>query len=46
MNEMNEQEFIAEMSKQIADEYEEHVDLAAERIQPPITWEEFAGVYS
>ena len=45
MTEMSEQEFIAEMAKQIADEYEEHVNLAAERSQQPITWEEFAGYH-
>lgn len=45
MNEMSEEEFVAEMAKQIADEYEGHVNLAAERSQPPITWDEFAGYH-
>ncbi len=45
MKKITEEEFITLISKKINNEYDEYVNLAAERNQHPVTWEEFAGYY-
>ena len=39
-------EFIALISPEIEEEVEHQINLAAERQNQPISWQEFAGYYS
>ncbi|MDK1098213.1 hypothetical protein QMT15_02015 [Cronobacter sakazakii] len=41
-----EDDFIALISPEIEEEVEQQINLAAERMNQPITWQEFAGNYS
>ncbi|ELX8345492.1 hypothetical protein ACJ5W3_002726 [Enterobacter hormaechei] len=45
-HEFSDEEFIALISPEIEEEVEQQINLAAERQNRPITWQEFAGYYS
>lgn len=42
----DDEEFIALISPEIEEEVEQQINLASERHNQPITWQEFAGYYS
>nr|prf accessory recombination function gene [Salmonella phage P22] len=45
-HEFSDEEFIALISPEIEEEVEQQINLAAERQNPIIEWDEFAGYYS
>ncbi|WP_167519357.1 hypothetical protein [Intestinirhabdus alba] len=42
----DDEDFIALVSTEIEEEVEQQINLAAERQNPIISWDEFAGYYS
>ncbi len=46
LHDFDDDEFIALISPEIEEEVEQQINLAAERQNPVISWDEFAGYYS
>ncbi|EJE9920117.1 hypothetical protein M5921_002597 [Salmonella enterica] len=46
LHDFDDDEFIALISTEIEEEVEQQINLAAERQNPIIGWDEFAGYYS
>lgn len=46
LHDLDDEEFIALISPEIDEEVEQQINLAAERQNPVISWDEFAGYYS
>lgn len=46
LHDFYDEEFIALISPEIEEEVEQQINLAAERKNPVISWDEFAGYYS
>ncbi|ELY2920586.1 hypothetical protein SMC70_002009 [Cronobacter sakazakii] len=46
LHELEDYDFIALISPEIEEEVEQQINLAAERMNQPITWQEFAGDFS
>ncbi|EOU1336134.1 hypothetical protein ACNSVR_000275 [Cronobacter malonaticus] len=46
LHELEDDDFIALISPEIEEKVEQQINLAAERMNQPITWQEFAGNYS
>ncbi|EEG0107160.1 hypothetical protein J8O29_003297 [Salmonella enterica] len=46
LHDFDDNEFIALISSEIEEEVEQQINLAAERQNPIIGWDEFAGYYS
>ncbi|EEK3771154.1 hypothetical protein ACSF08_004495 [Salmonella enterica subsp. enterica serovar Give] len=46
LHDFDDEEFIALISPEIEEEVEQQINLAAERQNPVINWDEFAGYYS
>ncbi|HHY6411304.1 TPA: hypothetical protein ACV5TU_000414 [Salmonella enterica] len=46
LHDFDDDEFIALISSEIEEEVEQQINLSAERQNPIISWDEFAGYYS
>ncbi|EGK6485273.1 hypothetical protein IO106_001310 [Salmonella enterica] len=46
LHDFDDEEFIALISPEIDEEVEQQINLVAERQNPVISWDEFAGYYS